>query len=67
MLLFSVKVDLEVQAESVGYVEQMTTQLEEVIASHFDEDELVGFDFEITPQTQHDDIEQEYEDQPNGI
>ena len=60
MLVFSVKIDLEVQAESTAYVEQMTTQLEDVISAHFDEDELVGFDFEITEQTQHDDIEEAY-------
>lgn len=60
MLLFSVKIDLEVQAESIDYVEHMSTQLEELIASHFDEDELVGFDFEISAQTQDEAIEGEY-------
>lgn len=62
MLLFSVKVDLEVQAESMDYVEQMTTELEDIISSHFDEDELVGLDFDITTQVQQDDDESEYEE-----
>lgn len=62
MFVYSVKVDLEVQAESIDYVEEMATELEEVISSHFDEDELVGFDFEITAQTQHGEVEEEYED-----
>jgi hypothetical protein len=62
MLVFSVKVDLEVQAESIDYVEHMSTELEDVISSHFDEDELVSFDFEITEQTRQDDDEGEYEE-----
>jgi len=62
MLVFSVRIDLEVQAESMAYVEQMTTELEDVISEHFDEDELVGFDFEIKDQTQHDEIEARYEE-----
>ena len=62
MLILSVKIDLEVQAESIEYVEQMTTELEEVISSHFDEDELVGFDFEISGQTRKDEDEEEFEE-----
>jgi hypothetical protein len=47
MYQFIVNLTLEVQADSIDYVEQKTKELEEVLASHFDEDELVGFDFEI--------------------
>jgi hypothetical protein len=60
--MFSVKIDIEVQAESLDYVEEKTAKLEDVISSHFDEDELVGFDFEIVEQIQDNEIDGEYDD-----
>ncbi|MDY6990894.1 MAG: hypothetical protein SWQ30_22865 [Thermodesulfobacteriota bacterium] len=63
MLMFSVKIDIEVQAECFDYVEERTAKLEDVISSHFDEDELVGFDFEILEQMHDDAIEEEYADE----
>jgi len=60
MVIFSVGIDIEEQAESADYVEERTAKLEDVSLSHFDEEELVGFDFEIVEQMQVDETEQEY-------
>jgi hypothetical protein len=62
MLTFSVQIDLEVQADSLGYVEEMTAELEQVISSHFDEDGLLEFDYEIVQQEQDEETREDYED-----
>ncbi|MDY6836341.1 MAG: hypothetical protein SWH78_00075 [Thermodesulfobacteriota bacterium] len=62
MLMCSVRIEIGVQAESLDYVEERTAKLEDVIASHFDEDELIEFDFQIVEQTREYEIEEQYED-----
>lgn len=63
MLTFSVQIDLEVQADSLGYVEEMTAELEQVISSHFDDDGLLEFDYEIVQREQDEETREDYEDQ----
>jgi len=63
MLMFSVRIDLDLQAESFDYVEEKAAKLEDIISSHFDEDELVGFDLKILQQMHDDAIEEEYADE----
>ncbi|MDY6954592.1 MAG: hypothetical protein SWE60_24075 [Thermodesulfobacteriota bacterium] len=63
MLMFSVRIDLDLQADSFDYVEEKAAKLEDIISSHFDEDELVGFDLKILQQMHDDAIEEEYADE----
>ncbi|MDY6954111.1 MAG: hypothetical protein SWE60_21610 [Thermodesulfobacteriota bacterium] len=63
MLMFSIRIDLDLQAESFDYVEEKAAKLEDVISSHFDEDELVGFDLKILQQMRDDANEEEYADE----
>jgi hypothetical protein len=60
--MFSMKIEIAVQAESFDYVEKKTAELEDLISSHFDEDELVDLDFQIVEQMETDEIEEEYEE-----
>jgi hypothetical protein len=62
MLTFSVQIDLEVQADSLDYVEEMTAELEQVISSHFDDHGLLEFDYEIVQREQGEETREDYED-----
>lgn len=62
MLTFSVQIDVEVQADSLDYVEEKTAELEQVISSHFDEEGLLEFDYEIVQREQEEETREEYED-----
>jgi hypothetical protein len=62
MLTFSVQIDLEVQADSLDYVEEMTAELEQVISSHFDDHGLLEFDYEIMQREQDEETREDYED-----
>lgn len=62
MLTFSVQIDLEAQADSLGYVEEMTAELKQVISSHFDEDGLLEFDYEIAQREQDEETREDYQD-----
>lgn len=62
MLIFSVRIDLEVQADSLDQVEDMTAELEEVISSHFDDDGLLEFDYEVLQREETEELPGEYQD-----
>lgn len=62
MLIFSVQIDLEVQADSLDLVEEMTAELEQVISSHFDDDGLLEFDYEVLQREETEETPDEYQE-----
>jgi len=62
MLIFSVRIDLEVQADALDQVEDMTAELEEVISSHFDDDGLLEFDYEVLQREETEEPLGQYHD-----
>lgn len=57
MTRFVVQIDMEIEADSIEYLEERSAELEEVVSSHFDEGELVEFGVDVFEGTADEDDE----------
>jgi len=54
---FVVQIDMEIEADSIEYLEERSAELEEIVTLHFDQGELVGFGVDVFEGTADEDDE----------
>jgi hypothetical protein len=52
---FVVQIDMDIEADSIEYLEERSAELEEIVSSHFDEGELVAFGVDVFEATADED------------
>lgn len=57
MTRFVVQIDMEIEADSIEYLEERSAELEEIVSSHFDEGELIEFGVDVFEGTADEDDE----------
>lgn len=63
MTRFVVQIDMEIEADSIEYLEERSAELEEIVSSHFDEGELVEFAVDVFEETGDEDDENDENDE----